>query len=465
MAAPPNGPIEVVFCFDTTGSMNGVIESVKSRVTELTRRLLADIGGIRIGILAHGDYGDEPYMLQQLDLTSDGDTLTNFIGSVRKTGGSDSAECYELALHEVRTNFSWSPGSRKRLIIIGDDVPHAVDSDRNKRKLDWRKETELLRDELHMVIYSVQAGGSSSSSWFWNGMADITGGKFVEMSHFSDIFDLLMAICYLEHGVEFFEAFGEEVRSRESGTRTSAMLNRLRDAPEAAPARSDEPASTPARTPSPPSRRRRVAGSRLHATKRTRTMKAKAVARRATTRARPRRESEPFNAAAVVVTRPWSAWEVLAAPSAPNDATAAKWRRFGAGVVRSHLSVPTAPKTRVLVELAVSHDGHTTTPLYSRLLCDGAKNAVPALLRGNSVLKWHLHQAVSRQLCVLLRFAGVESDGQTLRRQRLDLRKSNSYAWNSGRVVCAQREVLSSPAPRARQMEKFLRSLRSPMRT
>ena len=478
MAGSANGPIEIVFCFDTTGSMLRVINEVKEHVTELTERLLADIPAIRIGILAHGDYGDEPYLLQHLDLTSDGVQLRQFIDSVHDTCGRDTPECYELALHEVRTSFTWSPDARKRLVIIGDAEPHDIKSARNERKLDWEKETTMLRDELHMVIYSVQAYPNSKYDWFWKGMADMTAGKHLQLSDFSSIFDFLMAICYLEHGVEFFEAFRQEVRSRDAGAPSadvSRMLTHLGGGDSDSDS-SDE-ATTAATPPAPTARAagaRRPPDATLRSTRRGATMKAKRAAktlgkkrlrRAAALSARPKRETEAFSGATLALQGHWSEWHVLASPEAPQHAPQAqRWRPLGHGFLRTRLPVPAAAaNTRVLVELAVAKDDEPSslTPLFSRILPDSANNATAAVLRANAVLKWRLHRALTQRRQVLLRFACIATDGRSLRQQRHQLRKSNSYAWNSGRLVTGRgpRDLLSVPAPRARLLAQFLSSL------
>src|SRR5690242_17806038 len=46
--------IELVFSFDTTGSMSKVLHEVRTKLKEMIRRLFADIPGIRIAIIAHG---------------------------------------------------------------------------------------------------------------------------------------------------------------------------------------------------------------------------------------------------------------------------------------------------------------------------------------------------------------------------------------------------------------------------
>lgn len=446
--------------------MNSVTRQVKLRVTELTERLLADIPDIRIGVLAHGDYGDQPWLLQRLDLTTDGVQLRQFISNVQDTCGGDAPECYELALHEVRTNFSWSSNTRKRLVIIGDDEPHALTPPRNLRELDWRKETMSLRYELKMVIYSVQAYPKQSKEWFWKDLAEMTGGKHLQLSDCVSIFDFLMAICYLEHGVEFFEAFEQEVRSRNSegpSEDVSRMLTRLASTSDASvvPAPPRAISVTPA---APRDLTRLVSPMKTKAKLASKRVPRKRLRRAAALSIRPKRESEPFCEKLIFVRGGWSDWQLLASPA--NPAVRAGWSQFGAGFVRSHVPVPAsigAAQTRVLVELATAprDEQDNATPLYSAILSDAATNAAVAVLRGNPVLKWRVHGSITRGRVVLLRATRIDTCGHSLSQQRRQLRKSNSYAWNSGRVVCGAgaKDLLTVPPPRARLLAKFLRSL------
>ncbi len=60
--------LDVIFSFDTTGSMSPVIKSVRKNLTDTVDRLYAELPGIRIGILVHGDYSDYPFLCWKLDL-------------------------------------------------------------------------------------------------------------------------------------------------------------------------------------------------------------------------------------------------------------------------------------------------------------------------------------------------------------------------------------------------------------
>ena len=50
--------IEVVFSFDTTGSMYPCLTQVRRKIKGTVTRLMKEIPGMRIGIIAHGDYCD-----------------------------------------------------------------------------------------------------------------------------------------------------------------------------------------------------------------------------------------------------------------------------------------------------------------------------------------------------------------------------------------------------------------------
>src|SRR4051812_12063628 len=161
MFLPPGGTcmsspaVEVVFSFDTTGSMYPCLTQVRRNVKSTVTRLGEEIPGIRIGIIAHGDYCDKgsTYVTSHLPLTDDMDAICRFVEKVGPTGGGDAPECYELVLHEARSQ-PWSAGAPKALVLIGDDVPPPPAH--NPGRLDWRQEAEALKKE-GVAVYAVQA--------------------------------------------------------------------------------------------------------------------------------------------------------------------------------------------------------------------------------------------------------------------------------------------------------------------
>jgi hypothetical protein len=95
--------IDLCITFDTTGSMYPALTQVRRNVTKLIQDLFRLSSGIRIAIIAHGDYCDagHPYVIKTLDFTSDLNTIVNFVQNVEPTHGGDAPECYELVLNKT----------------------------------------------------------------------------------------------------------------------------------------------------------------------------------------------------------------------------------------------------------------------------------------------------------------------------------------------------------------------------
>ncbi|XP_048778031.2 uncharacterized protein LOC125681830 [Ostrea edulis] len=229
MASPPGGPIEICFSFDTTGSMSSSINAVKQNVQEMIQRLQTDIPGIRIAVFAHGDYCDRnsSYVTKYIDFSTDLKELCQWVKNVGSTGGGDSDECYELVLHEVQ-NLTWTPGTQRALVMIGDAHPHDVNYPDNKLKLDWKQEVEKLA-VMGIRVYGVQcrASGDKRTHDFYQTLADKTAGRRVELDQFSNLFDFIMAICYREQGAEFLDIYEQEVRQRNARMGLHKDLNAM----------------------------------------------------------------------------------------------------------------------------------------------------------------------------------------------------------------------------------------------
>lgn len=204
-------PIDVLFSFDTTGSMYPCLTQVRRDVGKLVKKLFKDIPGIRIGIIAHGDYCDagHPYVTKMLDICDDKDKIIDFVENVEPTGGGDCPECYELVLHQARSA-AWSSGKSKVLVMIGDDVPHGPTYPGNTKKLDWRNELKLLL-EAGINVYAVQALGRRHATPFWKEVAQTTGGFHLELNQFSYVRDMIKAVCYKQQGDEQLQQFEQEL--------------------------------------------------------------------------------------------------------------------------------------------------------------------------------------------------------------------------------------------------------------
>lgn len=204
-------PIDVVFSFDTTGSMRTAIAQVRRVVHEVTSRLFAQVPNLHVGIITHGDYCDGSRVITLQDLTDDQRLICDFIRTAPDTDGGDTPECYELVLNRARS-LHWRSGHAKVLALIGDDVPHGSSYPQNTLHLDWRNELGLLK-EAGVHVYGVQALARSHATSFYQELAALSDGVHLELHQFAAVIDLVMAICYKQVSSEAVETYEQEVKN------------------------------------------------------------------------------------------------------------------------------------------------------------------------------------------------------------------------------------------------------------
>lgn len=222
----PSTPIDIMFSFDTTGSMAPALTQVRRTVRQTIQRLLREIPNLRIGILAHGDYCDAgtSYVTTHQDLSDNLDALVRFVETVRPTGGGDAPECYELVLRQAQ-GFGWRADAQKVLVMIGDDLPHAPHD--NPQRINWRDEVAAL-GRLGVTIYGVQALGRRHATMFYREIAASSGGFHVPLDQFAQVTDMLLAVTYRQQGEDRVVAFADEVAAAGRMTRSmSRTLNAL----------------------------------------------------------------------------------------------------------------------------------------------------------------------------------------------------------------------------------------------
>lgn len=204
--------IDLVFSYDTTGSMSPAITQTRRHIKQTVDYLFTQIPNIRIGIISHGDYCDGPNWLSLLDLTTDKSKIINFINKAPSTGGGDADEAYEAVLNRARSLF-WTARNNKALVLIGDANPHAVGYryGNHTNRFNWRNEAKLLV-ETGVQIYPVQALGRSGSNGFYEELANISGTQKLELEQFQDVTNTILAICMSR--ADKLNEFADELESR-----------------------------------------------------------------------------------------------------------------------------------------------------------------------------------------------------------------------------------------------------------
>lgn len=127
-----NTALDMVIAFDTTGSMNSYIQSVKTHVVETIKELFKNSPKLQLKIVAFGDYCDMESSTkfgkayQETQLTSNKKELIDFVNNAKSTGGGDADEFYELVIKKVVDETPWRKDAKKAFLLIGDCGPHPV---------------------------------------------------------------------------------------------------------------------------------------------------------------------------------------------------------------------------------------------------------------------------------------------------------------------------------------------------
>ena len=205
---------DVLFSMDTTGSMQPCIANVRKHLEETCEAMLKDIEGLKIGLIAHGDWCDDDNKIVSLPLCNDKAAIFDFIRNAPNTSGGDVPECYELALHVARS-LGWSATSRtgRVLVLIGDATPHDPNYPENTDKLDWRHEVDMLK-EMGIKVYALQCLGSEhtlAENTFWGEVAERGAGKRMLLNEFCESALTLQGITYAAAGTKAFAMYEERL--------------------------------------------------------------------------------------------------------------------------------------------------------------------------------------------------------------------------------------------------------------
>lgn len=222
-----NIPIEVVFETDTTGSMRPCRTEVAKKFEQGLIRLFTEIPNLRIGLGFNGDYCDRgsTYVTKWHPLSRSVYSLCRFVRNAGHTNGGDLPECYELVLKEgLEQNWNSSPQVKKVLVIAADDVPHPINDPQNRiynggKGLDWREQAEKYA-KCGIMICAVQCLSKSYATPFYQELAGIAGGYHLVLDQFSDLMDLIIALCYQQVSIEALRSWEQELLDQGRMTRS-----------------------------------------------------------------------------------------------------------------------------------------------------------------------------------------------------------------------------------------------------
>ena len=116
--------LDIVICFDSTGSMSGEIAQVKQQIERIGQTLTTLVPKARISICTFRDHGDA-YVAKGLPLTGSIQEVSSYLETIEAGGGGDHPEAVEEGLYWSSSQNRFRPNARKVILLFGDAPPHA----------------------------------------------------------------------------------------------------------------------------------------------------------------------------------------------------------------------------------------------------------------------------------------------------------------------------------------------------
>ncbi|HPC89416.1 MAG TPA: leucine-rich repeat domain-containing protein [Methanothrix sp.] len=132
--------MDIVFVFDTSGSMGGEINELRSIVSDFADDLHSSRVDYNLGLVEFRDFpkscgmskdsgcgksDDFAYRVKgNGDLTSDINTFSSWLAGLKADGGADKPEAILAALRHALTDSMWRSDSEKMMILLTDAGPH-----------------------------------------------------------------------------------------------------------------------------------------------------------------------------------------------------------------------------------------------------------------------------------------------------------------------------------------------------
>jgi hypothetical protein len=192
--------LDIVLCFDSTGSMSGEINQVKRQIQRIGQTLTTLVPKARISICTYRDDGDE-YVAKGLPLTGNIQEVSSYLDRISAGGGGDHPEAVDEGLYWSVTNNNFRPGARKVILIFGDAPPHA---EKLKRALEVAGQ---FKSQNKGIVSTVTCNSSTPMDEFYQ-IAVAGGGEAFLTTDQRQIMTQLMVLVFgSRHRDKVIEAF------------------------------------------------------------------------------------------------------------------------------------------------------------------------------------------------------------------------------------------------------------------
>jgi len=179
--------LDVLFLIDATGSMGDEIDELKNNILSISAQIqaLPSRPDVRFGMVTYRDLGDV-YVTQTYDFTPDVQTFQYNLQQVYASGGGDTPESLNEALHRAVNGVSWRVEDTVSLIFLVADAPPHLDY---YQDYDYAQEMQVAAS-LGVKIFPIsselgEAYYQDQAAYIFKQLAVWTGGNFIFLTYSS----------------------------------------------------------------------------------------------------------------------------------------------------------------------------------------------------------------------------------------------------------------------------------------
>lgn len=175
----PPRPVDLVICLDTSGSMQGLINSARKKLWSVVSELATakPMPDLRVALLTYGSPGNDAagHVILQSDLTRDLDLISEKLFALTTRGGN---EYVGRVTRHALDHVAWSRGDALKLIFVAGN--ESADQDRTRPYLDQAK----LAVSKGVMVNAIYCGGADDGdAGGYRQLAAIGNGRFANIDH------------------------------------------------------------------------------------------------------------------------------------------------------------------------------------------------------------------------------------------------------------------------------------------
>lgn len=173
--------LDVLFLLDATGSMADEIAQLQSNIMAISAQIDALPGSIdtRYALVAYRDRGDA-YVTRIDDFTPDLGSFQTSLNNISASGGGDTPEALNEALHNAIQNVGWRGEDTVKLVFLVADAPPHLDY---ANDYDYAQEMVTAAQRGIKIHPIASSGLSPDGEFIFRQIAQYTMGRFIFLTY------------------------------------------------------------------------------------------------------------------------------------------------------------------------------------------------------------------------------------------------------------------------------------------